>query len=511
MTRRALDQAGVFIVSGSGSVLAGPMPEEQARLELESAAQAKGAKRVAGSVAMTSSPEIAAAKFGGAAIRKVGDSIEFIQRIDMGLGRIEVVDRHTFENSVEVRIDRVLAVKDPITGFLRVDARLTRVGVFRYSDRAGNVWGELRDESEVFEPGSMRSFEMVVLTDDHPSEFVTTRNVDAVQIGHVGSDVRRDGIYLRASILITDAVTIAKVEAGKCELSCGYTATGVIESGRRDGLDYKIRQRNVRGNHVSIVDMGRAGPECRILIDCAFTDWSHEMKRKIMIDGVEMELPAEVADAIEASRKDKVREVEVGGIKVFAPIADADKIDAMVFGEPDEEEEAKDAASKVKAKAKAKPKADTRAMDPDVAQGKIDSLTSQLDSMREGSDFRVDARVQLLDHARTILGPEFKTDGKSNVVIKSAIVLKVQPGMKAKLDQNKSEGYLDGLFEGALVIHDQAESAALENSTAIFDGIRGAQGETEDSIDPIKAYGAYLDSHRNGWKRPRPDAAKEGN
>ncbi len=91
------------------------------------------------------------------------------------------------------RTDGALATVDPETGFLRVDARLTRTGVFTYSDAEGRTWGELRTDAEVFDEDTLDSFRLAVVTDDHPSGFVTAATVRDVQIGSVGTDVRRDG------------------------------------------------------------------------------------------------------------------------------------------------------------------------------------------------------------------------------------------------------------------------------------------------------------------------------
>ena len=62
-----------------------------------------------------------------------------------------------------------------------------------------------------------------------------------------------------------DAATIDKVDAGKVELSNGYGAT--LEFGdftAPDGTKCHARQSAISGNHVAIVDRGRAGSSCRI-------------------------------------------------------------------------------------------------------------------------------------------------------------------------------------------------------------------------------------------------------
>src|SRR6185369_15200906 len=52
--------------------------------------------------------------------------------------------------------------------------------------------------------------------------------------------------------------------AGKRELSNGYQCDLVIEDGEVDGVAYQAVQRKIRGNHVAVVDKGRAGATCRI-------------------------------------------------------------------------------------------------------------------------------------------------------------------------------------------------------------------------------------------------------
>ena len=118
-----------------------------------------------------------------------------------------------------------------------------------------------REESEVFSPETLASFEGTIFTDEHPSEEVTTQNVQYLQRGFV-KDVRRgsgaDADKILADIIVTDSVTIGKiVNDGKREVSCGYKCEYVEQDG-------KIYQKNIRGNHVALVDSGRAGKDVAI-------------------------------------------------------------------------------------------------------------------------------------------------------------------------------------------------------------------------------------------------------
>ena len=120
-----------------------------------------------------------------------------------------------------------------------------------------------RPEEEVFSPECMASFEGKPVTEDHPDlpEGVNAENIRSVQVGHAQNIRRGRGAgrsLLLADLVITDPETIRHIQAGKREISCGYTYTLTEENGR-------WIQRDIRGNHIAIVDRGRAGPRVRIM------------------------------------------------------------------------------------------------------------------------------------------------------------------------------------------------------------------------------------------------------
>lgn len=90
--------------------------------------------------------------------------------------------------------------------------------------------------------------------------------VDAPQpelvIGAIGSNVRFDGQYLDADLSFWDSTAIAGIESGKWrELSCAYRYTPVMEPGEANGEKYDGRMTEIRGNHLALVEVGRAGPD----------------------------------------------------------------------------------------------------------------------------------------------------------------------------------------------------------------------------------------------------------
>jgi uncharacterized protein len=114
----------------------------------------------------------------------------------------------------------------------------------------------VRDQKEVFRPETIASFEGKSFTIYHPDGFVDPSNWKLLTCGIIQNVRRGTGANesdLMADILITDAEAIKKVKAGVREVSCGYDAE-YIETGVGRGV-----QKNIVGNHVALVDEGRAG------------------------------------------------------------------------------------------------------------------------------------------------------------------------------------------------------------------------------------------------------------
>ena len=118
-----------------------------------------------------------------------------------------------------------------------------------------------RTEEEVFSPAAIASFEGKPFTDDHPPVMLTPDNVASYEKGHVQNVRRGTGEFadfLVADIHVHDAGTISAIQNGKRQISCGYECEYAEEGGR-------LYQREIRGNHVALVDEGRAGNRAAIM------------------------------------------------------------------------------------------------------------------------------------------------------------------------------------------------------------------------------------------------------
>ncbi len=133
------------------------------------------------------------------------------------------------------------------------------LGLTEYNGRLITV---IRREKDVFDPKAIASFEGKPFTDDHPVVAVTPDNYKQYLKGHA-ANIRRgagdDIDKLIADLFINDPSAIKKImEDGKREISCGYDCDYEIDD------TGKIYQVNIRGNHIALVDEGRAGHNVRI-------------------------------------------------------------------------------------------------------------------------------------------------------------------------------------------------------------------------------------------------------
>ena len=135
------------------------------------------------------------------------------------------------------------------------------LGIRRAAGKPPGMVRVFRPEEEVFSKEAVASFEGMPVTDGHPPDGVTIGNIRALGKGHAQNIRRGTGAeadLLLADLIITDPKLITGIlEGGKREISCGYTYELCEEDGQ-------YIQRMIRGNHVAVVDAGRAGPRVSI-------------------------------------------------------------------------------------------------------------------------------------------------------------------------------------------------------------------------------------------------------
>lgn len=376
-------------------------------------------------------------------------------------------------------------------GWLRADARIAKTGIQEYRLADGTVRREFRPPEEVFDAASLQSFSLVPVTDDHPEEgLLTADNARKYQRGHLGESVTRDGDKVRATILITDGDLVRKVLDGKTQLSCGYEVDLDPTPGEWQGQRFDCRQRNVRGNHVAVVDRGRAGPEVRLRLDTGDavsirgarqedtpppTPGRHSEERhmvKIKVDGIEVEVGNEQGAQLIERHIAALSERADAAEKV-AKQAKQDKEDS--------EQERKTELDAYRARA-------------DVAEAKAKELEKARNDAAQALPALVQARVALESKARELLGADAKFDGKSDREVKALVIGKLVPDVK--LD-GEADVYVDTVYRGALATA-SSEALATLRAAAVTNG-----GQHQDAMpDPVAAREKARRDHEEEWKKP---------
>jgi hypothetical protein len=154
-------------------------------------------------------------------------------------------------------------------GYMVCEALVARVGTQRYRGREVGLRDRdfvtlYRPPEEVFSASAMHSMANKPITLTHPSRMVDTKTWAKVAKGFSGSDVVRDGEYVRVPLMLTDAAAIEAYENGVRELSVGYTTDIDWTPGQTpDGEAYDGVQRDIRANHHALVPVARGGRSLR--------------------------------------------------------------------------------------------------------------------------------------------------------------------------------------------------------------------------------------------------------
>lgn len=318
-------------------------------------------------------------------------------------------------------------------GRLRAEGYLTRTGVFEYREPDGTTRREYRPPEEVHHADSLTSFALVPITNNHPTGLLDASNARKHAVGSTGELVRADGAFVAASLMFFDADTIRQVEAGKAQLSCGYTADLLEQPGvTPDGERYDAIQRNIRGNHVAIVDVGRAGPDVRVRMDAAVMVPPNSRQ-----DG-----------AGEAAMNEELKQALKENADLTAKLAAAEKRADAAEAKVGELE---------KAKADEAKRADKAEGERDTAKADVEKLEKERTDGIEAARSEIKARLQLEAQAGSILGDEVKLDDMKSREIQVAVIKKLD---EVEIAEDKSDDYVSARYDSALE-RAEASSEAL--------------------------------------------------
>lgn len=348
---------------------------------------------------------------------------------------------------------------DPDTGFLHVEAKVTRTGVLTYRFPDGSVRRELRSPREVFDADSLASLKLRPTTNDHPYKeprmLVTSENAKRLQTGHLGESIAHDGRWVTAPIVVTDGVTIEAIRKGRRQLSCGYRRNIIWNPGVFEGQAYDCEQVMIRYNHVAHVDSARVGAEASISLDAkdAWEEISTEDSRmvKVVLDGIQYDAAPEVQRALEKAQGEVTRLTTESKTAIDAANAKVDTLQAAV----------------------------------DSSKTEIANLKAQ--NSDEAIQKRIRERSSLEMNAKRFLASDVKLDSISDAEIRKTVIKTVN---KDVVLDGKSDAYIDAAFDYILQLNPtKTEKTA---TTAVDSTV--VTGSAADSRKKM------IEGQRDAWK-----------
>ena len=193
---------------------------------------------------------------------------------------------------------------------------------------------ELEKAAPTFNNIPLLSKHVPVSADDHQPDLV---------VGSTGTDAKFDSPYLTNSLVIWEAVAIAGIETREqCELSCAYRYTPVMQPGVFEGVAYDGIMTHIIGNHVALVESGRAGPDVVVSDSNPFSkELSMKQKR---VSALMAALVSNLGPALATDAKIEEKDVEKVLIALDAESDEKDEKDEKkaVAEDDDDEDEKKD-------------------------------------------------------------------------------------------------------------------------------------------------------------------------
>ena len=131
------------------------------------------------------------------------------------------------------------------------------------------IYQVYRPEEEIKKAAS--TFKLVPLVDDHTmlGPDFTPAEQKGVH-GVLGEDIQERNGTLFADVKIFSEQLKREIQDGKKELSLGYFCKYDLTPGQYNGMHYDAVQRDLKGNHIALVDNGRMGHDVRVMDAMAF-------------------------------------------------------------------------------------------------------------------------------------------------------------------------------------------------------------------------------------------------
>ena len=347
------------------------------------------------------------------------------------------------------RLDSWMLVGGAVTdtdGFLRDSPIVARTGIYIYQQPDGTIIREYRPPEEVFDTDSEASFVGKPIVVGHPaSGIVNSDTVRDLAIGTIlSSGYQKDETNIACDIVIHNPSAIGE----KRGLSLGYRVDIEEAPGTTpDGQQYDVIQRNIRINHLAVVDRARAGAKARLNLDGDEIIEGVETKMKIKIDSVDFEVDEKIANYVN-SLQSKEENARVKLDTANTELASVKEQNTALKADADDK----------------KAKLDAMTAERDGLKAKVDAADAEKEKAVKEAVEAVKAdmqeRAELEETAKT--AKVEKTDGLTNAELKAGIV-KAAFGESFKLD-GVTDAYLDGAYSAAkeMLRNDNAKHQAVK-------------------------------------------------
>jgi hypothetical protein len=367
-------------------------------------------------------------------------------------------------------------------GFLVVPSRISRTGIQQYYARELDLKDREPDEiikvyrppEEVFKEESLQSFANKPITDDHPPELVDASNSKKYSVGHSGHEVSEDGMFAATELFVTDAEAVKKIEEGKVELSNGYTSDIVWETGTTpdSGEQYDAIQRNIKGNHIAIVERGRAGNSCRISDKDPENLGDQTKMAVVIIDGVSYEVSEQASQAT---------------AKLQKQLADAEK-KAKEKDEEMQEKKKEDEENEEKSK-----------KTTDALKAEVDALKEKIPDTKT-LDSMIADKMKLVFTAKSIV-KDYEWEGKDNETIMKEVVKEKCPSVQMdSVSADYVKARFDMLVEDLKTDNQQSLNDMFKDIASQNTQHTHNDEELDNRPEHVIARDKMMERNRNLWK-----------
>lgn len=347
---------------------------------------------------------------------------------------------------------------------------IARIGTQEYrgmefgGENPEKIYVVKRPEEEVFSKAALASFEGKPVVDEHPDENVTPDNIGRYIKGtcrdvHRGEGALSDCVV--ADLIIYDKDLIKKIESGKRDISCGYDCLWDPKD------DDTYVQLEIRGNHVAVVEEGRAGHKVSIR-DSRKGGKTMSEKSKNSIWGRMLSAFAHDSDTtpedLEAAAKMKPASDEGNPAPAVPVIEKKEEPKSTIDAELDARlKKIEDAIAALAEKPDKKPEEESDALD-----ALEEELKGEKEETHDESDVEVDPKEinakqeEAEDDEEDVVEPEDEEEAKAarDAALKAISALKPVVAALPKSQRKKAADSLADLIRGN--IHDDGYDAIMK-------------------------------------------------